>query len=167
MFAFAYGGGLLCPLPSRHKPMTTQSQPCTGDTVHPTAFDAVKRQTRQRLTEHGECLSSGLDERLAHSWRRSLVAGVSPREAGRDVVHADATQRRIVAGAAPGHQRHWHRAGRVAGHQNSRCRALHRAQHFFDLHRRADLFGAGRVDGHSGAVRRTRRGGCWTSRYPC
>ena len=54
-----------------------------------TTHDAVLRQARLRLTEYGDCSSSGLDERLARSWRRSLAAGLMPRESRQEAVHAD------------------------------------------------------------------------------
>lgn len=36
------------------------------------------RQARQQLLAHGECLPGIVSERLAHSWRRSLAAGLTP-----------------------------------------------------------------------------------------
>lgn len=64
--------------------------------MQPTALEALTRQARRRLTEHGECLSSGLDERLERSWQRSLAAGLSPKGAMHDVAHADASQLRTA-----------------------------------------------------------------------
>jgi transcriptional regulator of acetoin/glycerol metabolism len=46
------------------------------------------RQARLHLLEHGDCPSSGLDERVARSWRRSLAAGLLPAGRLYDTEHA-------------------------------------------------------------------------------
>jgi len=45
-------------------------------------------QARLHLLEHGDCPSSGLDERVARSWRRSLAAGLLPAGRLYDTEHA-------------------------------------------------------------------------------
>lgn len=62
--------------------------------MQPTTHDAVLRQARLRLTEYGDCSSTGLDERLARSWRRSLAAGLMPRDSRQEAVHADSLELR-------------------------------------------------------------------------
>jgi len=48
----------------------------------------VLHQARLHLLEHGDCPSSGLDERVARSWRRSLAAGLLPAGRLYDTEHA-------------------------------------------------------------------------------
>ena len=56
----------------------------------PTAL--ALRQARQRLLEHGDCPSEGLDARVARSWRRSLAAGLLPGGRMMDTEHANAAE---------------------------------------------------------------------------
>ncbi|MES2880054.1 MAG: sigma-54-dependent Fis family transcriptional regulator [Pseudomonadota bacterium] len=46
------------------------------------------RQARLHLLEHGDCPASGMDERVARSWRRSLAAGLLPAGRLHDTQHA-------------------------------------------------------------------------------
>lgn len=46
------------------------------------------RQARLHLLEHGDCPPSGMDERAARSWRRSLAAGLVPARRRHDTQHA-------------------------------------------------------------------------------
>ena len=46
------------------------------------------RQARMHLLSHGDCPSSGLNERVARSWRRSLDAGLLPAGRLYDTEHA-------------------------------------------------------------------------------
>ena len=48
------------------------------------------RQARQQLLTHGECPPGAVNERLVHSWRRSLAAGLSPAGRLGPVEHSSA-----------------------------------------------------------------------------
>ncbi|TXT37598.1 MAG: sigma-54 dependent transcription regulator [Comamonadaceae bacterium] len=62
----------------------------------PTAL--ALRQARQRLLEHGDCPSEGIDARVARSWRRSLAAGLLPGGRLMDTEHAHAAElKRLMA----------------------------------------------------------------------
>lgn len=49
------------------------------------------RQARQQLLAHGECPPGTVSERLAHSWRRSLQAGLNPAGRLGPIEHSSAT----------------------------------------------------------------------------
>ncbi len=53
-------------------------QVCPGDTLQTPQHAVAIRQARQHLLKFGSIPSSGLDERLARSWSRSLAAGLLP-----------------------------------------------------------------------------------------
>lgn len=62
----------------------------------PTAL--ALRQARQRLLEHGDCPSEGIDVHVARSWRRSLAAGLLPGGRLMDTEHANAAElKRLMA----------------------------------------------------------------------
>ena len=52
------------------------------------------RQARQQLLAHGECSPGAVSERLVHSWRRSLAAGLSPAGRLGPVEHSSAAAMR-------------------------------------------------------------------------
>ena len=64
--------------------------------MQPTLHDAVLRQARMRLIEHGDCPADGIDARLARSWQRSLAAGLSPMDRFADFEHASAIDLRQI-----------------------------------------------------------------------
>src|SRR5450830_1399910 len=74
----------------------SQTMLCAGDNVQPTLHDAVLRQARMRLIEHGDCPADGIDARLARSWQRSLAAGLSPMDRLADFEHANAIDLRQI-----------------------------------------------------------------------
>ena len=54
------------------------------------SHELALRQARQQLLSHGECPPGAVNERLAHSWRRSLAAGLSPAGRLGPVEHSSA-----------------------------------------------------------------------------
>lgn len=56
--------------------------------MQPSIPEAALRHARLQLSEHGDCASDGLDDRLVRSWQRSLAAGLMPNGRAVDAPHS-------------------------------------------------------------------------------